>query len=118
MSMAGILIRCLELLGLGPEHDPLQMVFFKFLNKIFSKRGFLCSIPFQPALNSEMHGNRPNPRFKYSQLNISVPKYVHEIFAWLIMFQGKNRMVAPPGTPKGRGDGRTKNLMIILKILL
>jgi hypothetical protein len=33
------------------------------------------------------------------------------------MFQDKNWMVAPPVTPKGRGGGRTRNLMIILKIL-
>jgi hypothetical protein len=35
----------------------------------------------------------------------------------LIMFQDKNRVVASPVTPKGRGGGRTHNLMIILKIL-
>jgi hypothetical protein len=33
------------------------------------------------------------------------------------MFQDKTRVVAPPVTPKGRGSGRTQNLMIILKIL-
>jgi hypothetical protein len=33
------------------------------------------------------------------------------------MLQDKNRVVAPPVTPKGRGGGRTQNLMIILKIL-
>jgi hypothetical protein len=33
------------------------------------------------------------------------------------MFQDKNRVVAPPATPKGRGGGRTQNLMIILKII-
>jgi hypothetical protein len=33
------------------------------------------------------------------------------------MLQEKNRMVAPPVTPKKRGGGRTQNLMIILKIL-
>jgi hypothetical protein len=33
------------------------------------------------------------------------------------MFQEKNRVVAPPVTPQGRGSGRTQNLMIILKIL-
>jgi hypothetical protein len=33
------------------------------------------------------------------------------------MFQDKNRVVAPPVTPKGRGGGWTQNLMIILKIL-
>jgi hypothetical protein len=30
---------------------------------------------------------------------------------------GKNRVVVPPVTPKGRGGSRTQNLMIILKIL-
>jgi hypothetical protein len=34
------------------------------------------------------------------------------------MLQDKNRVVAPPVTPKGRGGGRTQNLMIILKILV
>jgi hypothetical protein len=33
------------------------------------------------------------------------------------MFQDKNRVVAPPVTPKGRGGGRTQNFMIVLKIL-
>jgi hypothetical protein len=33
------------------------------------------------------------------------------------MFQDKNRVVAPPVTPKGWGGGLTQNLMIILKIL-
>jgi hypothetical protein len=31
------------------------------------------------------------------------------------MFQDKNRVVAPPVTPKGRGGGGIQNLMIILK---
>jgi hypothetical protein len=34
-----------------------------------------------------------------------------------IMFQDENQIVAPPVMPKGRGGGRTQNLMIILKIL-
>jgi hypothetical protein len=33
------------------------------------------------------------------------------------MFHDKNRVVVPPVTPKGRGGGKTQNLMIILKIL-
>jgi hypothetical protein len=33
------------------------------------------------------------------------------------MLQDKNRVVAPPVTPKGRGGGQTQKLMIILKIL-
>jgi hypothetical protein len=33
------------------------------------------------------------------------------------MFQDKNRVVAPPVTPKGWSGGWTQNLMIILKIL-
>jgi hypothetical protein len=33
------------------------------------------------------------------------------------MFQDKNRVVAPPVTPRGQGGGKTQNLMIILKIL-
>jgi hypothetical protein len=33
------------------------------------------------------------------------------------MFLDKNRVVAPSVTPKGRGGGKTQNLMIILKIL-
>jgi hypothetical protein len=32
------------------------------------------------------------------------------------MFQDKNRVVAQPVTPKGRGGGWTQNLMVILKI--
>jgi hypothetical protein len=63
------LIRCLEVLGLGPEHDPLQKGFFiSFWSKIFSKLGFQCSISwkrvfapasdrFQATPNSEVPGS-------------------------------------------------------------
>jgi hypothetical protein len=67
-------IRGLEVLGLGPEPDPLQIWFFvSFWTKIFSNLGFLSSIPwqmvfalvsdrFQPAPNSEVRGSWPNHR--------------------------------------------------------
>jgi hypothetical protein len=50
MYLSGVrpefLIRGLEVLGLGPEPDPLEMGFFvSFCTKIFSKLGFLGSIP-------------------------------------------------------------------------
>jgi hypothetical protein len=41
---------------------------------------------------------------------------VQLIFVCLFMLQGKNRVVVPPVTPKGRSGYRTQNLMIILKI--
>jgi hypothetical protein len=42
------LIRGQELLGLGPDPDPLQMEFFvSFLTKIFSNLVLLCSIPWK-----------------------------------------------------------------------
>jgi hypothetical protein len=81
----------------------------------------LVSNRFQPAPNSEVPGSRPNPR-----VQIFLPEYLGNyalqkdgffgVFVYLIMFQDKNRVVAPPVTPRGRGSGKTQNLMIILKI--
>jgi hypothetical protein len=82
----------------------------------------LVSERFQPTLNSKVPGSKPNPR-----VQIFPPEYlgtyalekdgVFGTFVCLIMFQHKNRVVAPPVTPKGRGSGQTQKLMIILKIL-
>jgi hypothetical protein len=82
----------------------------------------LVSGRFQPAPNYEVPGSRLNPRDKiflseYLGTYVLKKDGVHETFVCLIMFQDINRVVAPPVTLKGRGTGRTQNLMIILKIL-
>jgi hypothetical protein len=67
-------------------------------------------------------GSRPNPRVQifppeYLGTYVLYKDSVFEVFVCLIIFQDKNRVVAPPVTPKGRGGDWTQNLMIILKIL-
>jgi hypothetical protein len=62
---------------------------------------------FQPALNSEVPGSRPN-----SRIQISLPEYlgkdiVFRTFVFL-MFQDKNLKVAPPVTPKGKAAAGPK----------
>jgi hypothetical protein len=77
---------------------------------------------FQPAPNSKVPGSGPNPR-----VQIFPPEYlgsyalykvgVFGTFVCFIMFQDKNRVVAPPVTPKRRDGGQTQNLMFILKFI-
>jgi hypothetical protein len=77
---------------------------------------------FKLTYKSEVSGSRSNHR-----VQIFPPEYLGTYallkddafgtFICLIMFQDKNRVVVPLVTPKGRGGGRTKNLMIKLKIL-
>jgi hypothetical protein len=67
-------------------------------------------------------GSRPNP-----MVQIFPPEYlgtyalykdgVFGTFVCLIMYQYKNRVVAPPVMTNGRCGGGIQNLMIILKIL-
>jgi hypothetical protein len=67
-------------------------------------------------------GSRPNPRdtilpSEYLGTYALKKDGVLETFVCLIMFQDINRVVEPPVTLKGQGSGRTRNVMIILKIL-
>jgi RNase H-like domain found in reverse transcriptase len=74
------------------------------------------------AVLTQIQNRRPNPRVQIFQ-----PEYletyalqkdgVFGTFVCIIMLQDKNRVVVPPVKPKGRGGGRTQNLIIILKFL-
>jgi hypothetical protein len=68
----------------------------------------LVSNVFQPAPNSEVPVVDQIPGFKYSHLNISGPMVgvFGTLELYFIMLQDKNRLVAPPVTPKGRAAAR------------
>jgi hypothetical protein len=121
----------LEVLGLGPDPNLLQMIFFAFfLNKIFSKLGFLslktmendvCTsfgqVPARPHL-----GSACNPRIQiFPQEYLGTYEFnnycVFEPFIFLFVLQDKNQMVMPPASPKKGGMAARPNYLIILKTL-
>jgi hypothetical protein len=87
------LIRGLEVLGLGPEPDPLHMGFFvSFITYFFSKLRFLCSIPWKMVFALVSDSTQkclevdPILGFKYSHLNISGPMHYRKLVSLEFLF--------------------------------